>query len=203
MKNSYSNIFPFNKKNLRKTINKLDNNNVIGLPTETVYGIGVNPYSQEAVNKIFDLKGRDEDKPLSILVSSYYDLQKLDIVSTIPEVVELYWPGPLTIVVETTKEFADGVGTKNPFSIGVRVPDNELAIELLKITGPLAVTSANRSGENDVKSNTEAEEIFGSNVTEYLEGASVHGSGSTIIDFRVEGGEILREGPLKWPPSYC
>jgi L-threonylcarbamoyladenylate synthase len=181
----------------------INNNQVVGIPTETVYGIGVNPYSQEAVDKIFDLKGRDEDKPLSILVSSYYDLQKLDIVSTIPEVVELYWPGPLTIVVETTKEFADGVGTKNPFSIGVRVPDNELAIELLKITGPLAVTSANRSGENDITSNAEAEEIFGSNVAEYLEGAAVHASGSTIIDFRVEGGEILREGPLKWPPSYC
>ena len=188
---------------LNLAVEAINNNQVVGIPTETVYGIGVNPYSQEAVDKIFDLKGRDEDKPLSILVSSYYDLQKLDIVSTIPEVVELYWPGPLTIVVETTKEFADGVGTKNPFSIGVRVPDNELAIELLKITGPLAVTSANRSGENDVKSNTEAEEIFGSNVTEYLEGSSVHGSGSTIIDFRVEGGEILREGPLKWPPSYC
>ena len=188
---------------LNLAVEAINNNQVVGIPTETVYGIGVNPYSQEAVDKIFDLKGRDEDKPLSILVSSYYDLQKLDIVSTIPEVVELYWPGPLTIVVETKKEFADGVGTKNPFSIGVRVPDNELAIELLKITGPLAVTSANRSGENDVKSNTEAEEIFGSNVTEYLEGSSVHGSGSTIIDFRVEGGEILREGPLKWPPSYC
>ena len=188
---------------LNLAVEAINKNQVVGIPTETVYGIGVNPYSQEAVNKIFDLKGRDEDKPLSILVSSYYDLQKLDIVSTIPEVVELYWPGPLTIVVETTKEFADGVGTKNPFSIGVRVPDNELAIELLKITGPLAVTSANRSGEKDVTSNTEAEEIFGSYVTEYLEGASVHGRGSTIIDFRVEGGEILREGPLKWPPSYC
>jgi L-threonylcarbamoyladenylate synthase len=188
---------------LNHAVDAINNNHVIGIPTETVYGIGVNPYSQEAVDKIFDLKGRDEDKPLSILVSSYYDLQKLDIVSTIPEVVELYWPGPLTIVVETTKEFADGVGTKNPFSIGVRVPDNELAIELLKITGPLAVTSANRSGENDITSNAEAEEIFGSNVAEYLEGAAVHGSGSTIIDFRVEGGEILREGPLKWPPSYC
>ena len=57
--------------------------------------------------------------------------------------------------------------------------------------------------KNDVTSNTEAEEIFGSNVAEYLEGAALHGSGSTIIDFRVEGGEILREGPLKWPPSYC
>ena len=188
---------------LNLAVEAINNNQVVGIPTETVYGIGVNPYSQEAVDKIFDLKGRDEDKPLSILVSSYYDLQKLDIVSTIPEVVELYWPGPLTIVVETTKVFADGVGTKNPFSIGVRVPDNELAIELLKITGPLAVTSANRSGENDVTSNTEAEEIFGSNVAEYLEGAALHGSGSTIIDFRVEGGEILREGPLKWPPSYC
>ena len=188
---------------LNLAVEAINNNQVVGIPTETVYGIGVNPYSQEAVDKIFDLKGRDEDKPLSILVSSYYDLQKLDIVSTIPEVVELYWPGPLTIVVETTKEFADGVGTKNPFSIGVRVPDNELAIELLKITGPLAVTSANRSGENDITSNAEAEEIFGSNVAEYLEGAAVHGSGSTIIDFRVEGGEILREGPLKWPPSYC
>jgi L-threonylcarbamoyladenylate synthase len=188
---------------LNHAVDAINNNHVIGIPTETVYGIGVNPYSQEAVDKIFDLKGRDEDKPLSLLVSSYYDLQKLDIVSTIPEVVELYWPGPLTIVVETTKEFADGVGTKNPFSIGVRVPDNELAIELLKITGPLAVTSANRSGENDITSNAEAEEIFGSNVAEYLEGAAVHGSGSTIIDFRVEGGEILREGPLKWPPSYC
>ena len=188
---------------LNLAVEAINSNQVVGIPTETVYGIGVNPYSQEAVNKIFDLKGRDEDKPLSILVSSYYDLQKLDIVSTIPEVVELYWPGPLTIVVETTKEFADGVGTKNPFSIGIRVPDNELAIELLKITGPLAVTSANRSGENDVNSNTEAEEIFGSNVAEYLEGAALHGSGSTIIDFRVEGGEILREGPLKWPPSYC
>ena len=188
---------------LNLAVEAINNNQVVGIPTETVYGIGVNPYSQEAVNKIFDLKGRDEDKPLSILVSSYYDLQKLDIVSTIPEVVELYWPGPLTIVVETTKEFADGVGTKNPFSIGIRVPDNELAIELLKITGPLAVTSANRSGENDVTSNTEAEKIFGSNIAEYLEGAALHGSGSTIIDFRVEGGEILREGPLKWPPSYC
>ena len=111
---------------LNLAVEAINNNRVVGIPTETVYGIGVSPYSQEAVDKIFELKSRDEDKPLSILVSSYYDLQKLDIVSTIPEVVELYWPGPLTIIVETTKEFADGVGTKNPFSIGVRVPDLSL-----------------------------------------------------------------------------
>ena len=84
---------------LNHSVEAINNNQVVGIPTETVYGIGVNPYSQEAVDKIFELKGRDEDKPLSILVSSYYDLHKLGIVSTIPEVVELYWPGPLTIVV--------------------------------------------------------------------------------------------------------
>ena len=188
---------------LNNAVDAINNNQIVGIPTETVYRIGVNPFSQEAVDKIFELKGRDEDKPLSILVSSFYDLQKLEIVSIIPEVVELYWPGPLTIVVETKKEFADGVGTKNPSSIGVRVPDNELAIELLKITGPLAVTSANLSGENDINSDTEAENVFGNKVTEYLKGESLHGSGSTIIDLRVDGGEILREGPLKWPPSYC
>ena len=188
---------------LNNAVDAINNNQIVGIPTETVYGIGANPFSQEAVDKIFELKGRDGDKPLSILVSSFYDLQKLEIVSIIPEVVELYWPGPLTIVVETNKEFADGVGTKNPPSIGVRVPDNELAIELLKITGPLAVTSANLSGENDINSDTEAENVFGTKVTEYLEGESLHGSGSTIIDLRVDGGEILREGPLKWPPSYC
>ena len=105
---------------LNLAVEAINNNQVVGIPTETVYGIGVNPYSQEAVDKIFELKGRDEDKPLSILVSSYYDLHKLGIVSTIPEVVELYWPGPLTIVVETTEEFAGGVGTKNPCSISLK-----------------------------------------------------------------------------------
>ena len=103
---------------LNLAVEAINNNQVVGIPTETVYGIGVNPYSQEAVDKIFDLKGRDEDKPLSILVSSYYDLQKLDIVSTIPEVVELYWPGPLTIVVETTKELLMVLVQKIHFQLG-------------------------------------------------------------------------------------
>ena len=68
---------------LNLAVEAINNNQVVGIPTETVYGIGVNPYSQEAVNKIFDLKGRDEDKPLSILVSSYYDLHHLPNLSLI------------------------------------------------------------------------------------------------------------------------
>jgi len=188
---------------LELAINAIRNGEVVGIPTETVYGIGVDPYSQTAVDKIFTLKERSEKKPLSILISSFHEIQKLNIKTLIPDVVELYWPGPLTIIVETSNDFANGVGTKEPSSIGVRVPENEIAINLLKQTGPLAVTSANISGEEDITSDEQAREAFGDKISHYLSGESLHGNGSTIVDLRIEGGEVLRQGPLKWPPSYC
>lgn len=188
---------------IQKAIACIKNEEVVGIPTETVYGIGVDPLSQAAVDKIFNLKERDENKPLSILVHSFHDLIKLKIISKVPEIVELYWPGPLTIIVESELNFADGVGTKNPNSIGVRVPDNELALELLKKTGPLAVTSANISGQEDITNEKDAESVFGDKIGHYLQGSALHGSGSTIVDFRDEEFKVIREGPLKWPPSYC
>lgn len=189
--------------NIQKAIACIKNEEVVGIPTETVYGIGVDPLSQAAVDKIFNLKERDENKPLSILVNSFHDLIKLKIISKVPEIVELYWPGPLTIIVESELNFADGVGTKNPNSIGVRVPDNELTLELLKKTGPLAVTSANISGQEDITNEKDAESVFGDKIGHYLQGSALHGSGSTIVDFRDEEFKVIREGPLKWPPSYC
>ena len=184
-------------------IDAIRNGEVVGIPTETVYGIGVDPYSQTAVDKIFSLKERSEKKPLSILISSFHEIQKLNVTTSIPDVVELYWPGPLTIIVETSNDFANGVGTKEPSSIGVTVPENELAINLLKQTGPLAVTSANISGEEDFTSDEQARAAFGDEISHYLSGESLHGNGSTVVDLRVDGGEVLRQGPLKWPPSYC
>lgn len=189
--------------NIQRAIACIKNEEVVGIPTETVYGIGVDPLSQAAVDKIFNLKERDENKPLSILVHSFHDLIKLKIISKVPEIVELYWPGPLTIIVESELNFADGVGTKNPNSIGVRVPDNELTLELLKKTGPLAVTSANISGQEDITNEKDAESVFGDKIGHYLQGSALHGSGSTIVDFRDEEFKVIREGPLKWPPSYC
>ena len=189
--------------NIQKAIACIKNEEVVGIPTETVYGIGVDPLSQAAVDKIFNLKERGENKPLSILVHSFQDLINLKIISKVPEIVELYWPGPLTIIVESELNFADGVGTKNPNSIGVRVPDNELTLELLKKTGPLAVTSANISGQEDITNEKDAESVFGDKIGHYLQGSALHGSGSTIVDFRDEEFKVIREGPLKWPPSYC
>ena len=136
-------------------------NQIVGIPTETVYGIGVNPNSQEAVDNLFKIKKRDDDKPVSLLVHSFAELRKLNIKTEIPEVVDLYWPGPLTVVVEVEEAFPPGVGTNNPNSVGIRVPENELALELLKQTGPLAVTSANISGNREANNHIEAENIFG------------------------------------------
>jgi len=191
------------KDNLNAAIKSVTKGSIIGIPTETVYGLGVDPYSEEAVKNLFNIKERDDSKPVSLLVPSYDSVHKLNIITDIPEVVDLYWPGPLTVVVETSEKFVDGVGTKSPNTIGIRVPDNELAIELLNITGPLAVTSANLTGQKEAKNHQEAEEIFKDSVKHYIEGEAVHGNGSTVVDLREPGGEILREGPLKWPPSYC
>jgi len=191
------------KDNLNAAIEAVTEGSIIGIPTETVYGLGVDPYSEEAVKNLFTIKERDDSKPVSLLVPSYDSVHKLNIITDIPEVVDLYWPGPLTVVVETSEKFVDGVGTKSPNTIGIRVPDNELAIELLNITGPLAVTSANLSGQKEAKNHQDAEEVFKDSVKHYIEGEADHGNGSTVVDLREPGGEILREGPLKWPPSYC
>ena len=104
---------------------------------------------------------------------------------------------------EVKNIFPSGVGTTNPNSIGIRVPENSLALELLKETGPLAVTSANKSGMEEAVNHIEAKKIFGESVKAYIEGQATHGEGSTVVDLRVDGGEILRQGPLKWPPTYC
>ena len=191
------------QNDLSLAVDAIEKDEIIGLPTETVYGLAVNPYSSSAVEKLFALKGRDETKPVSLLVDSYDTFCNLDIVSDYGEVLPLYWPGPLTVIVETNEEFAQGVGTKDPGSIGVRVPDHKTAVSLLKETGPLAVTSANRSGEKETKSHTEAESIFNNDVPLYIEGGSILNEASTVVDLRVSGGKILRQGSLLWPPSYC
>jgi L-threonylcarbamoyladenylate synthase len=188
---------------LEIAVELLKNDQIVGIPTETVYGIGVNPFSHAAVENLFKIKEREDTKPLSLLIHSFSEIHKLDITTEIPEVVELYWPGPLTVVVEIKDAFPKGIGTSNPNSIGLRVPENQVALNLLKQTGPLAVTSANISGQDDVSNHIEAKQIFGKDVSAYLEGEAIHGDGSTVVDLRVDGGKILRQGPLKWPPSYC
>lgn len=170
---------------------------VIGLPTDTVYGIGADPLDVGAVSRLFELKGRPEHKPVGLLVASVAQARQIgEIDDMAAALAGRYWPGALTLVVRPKVVLADWVGDGTLRTVGIRVPDHPVAVDLLAKTGPLAVTSANRSGGEEAMSDREARAIFGDGVAVYLEGTSPGGEASTVVD--ATGAEliVLRQGPV-------
>jgi L-threonylcarbamoyladenylate synthase len=171
---------------------------VIGLPTDTVYGIGADPLNQQAVARLFELKGRPERKPIGLLVASVAQASEIgEIEGDAVELARRHWPGALTLVVVPKVILADWVGDQQQETVGLRVPAHPLAIELLSQVGPLAVTSANRSGEPEAMSDVEARALFGDRIPIYLEGTSPGGEASTVVDASGARLAVLRQGPVK------
>jgi len=171
---------------------------VVGIPTDTVYGIGADPFNPDAVARLFEMKGRPRDKPLGVLVASVD--QALEIAELNDEGAALAarnWPGALTLVVMPRVVMADSVGDRQTGTIGVRVPDHPVALELLALTGPLAVTSANESGGVEAMNDREARDVFGERVAVYLEGVAPGGVASTVIDASSADLIVLRSGPIQ------
>ena len=174
------------------------NGQVVGMPTDTVYGIGVDPFHLEAVERLFELKGRPEHKPVGVLVATLEQAIEIGEFSADAEALAAaHWPGALTLIVRPKVVMADWVGDKQRQTIGIRVPDHPVARALLEVSGPLAVTSANESGDPETMNDRAAREVFGDRVAVYLEGAAPGGEASTVID--ASGGEItvIRRGPVR------
>lgn len=171
---------------------------VVGLPTDTVYGIGADPLSPEAVRRLYELKGRPEGKPVGILVA---DIEQADEVAVIEgaarDLATEHWPGALTLVVRPRVVMADWVGDMHLETLGIRVPDHQVARDLLRATGPLAVTSANLSGGPEAMTDVQARAIFGNDVALYLEGESPGGEASTVVDATGPTPTVLRPGPIR------
>lgn len=170
---------------------------VVGLPTDTVYGIGADPMSEAAVTRLFELKGRPDHKPIGLLVGSLQQAEGIGEISGVAaDLAAAHWPGALTLVVIPKVILADWVGDAQRQTVGLRVPDHPVALELLAAVGPLAVTSANVSGGAESLSHDEARAVFGDRVSVYVEGRSPGGESSTVVD--VTGSEIvvLRQGPV-------
>lgn len=170
---------------------------IVGMPTDTVYGVGVDPNNQEAVSSLFELKGRPEHKPVGLLAASLSQAKTIvEIDGAAEELAAEHWPGALTLVVRPKVILADWVGDEQRRTVGIRVPDHPLVRELLEAAGPLSVTSANRSGEPEALTDAEARRMFGDEVAVYLPGSSPGGQASTVVD--VTEGEIavLRRGPV-------
>ncbi|MGL4654456.1 MAG: L-threonylcarbamoyladenylate synthase [Sarcina sp.] len=183
-------------KYLDEAAKVIENGGIVAFPTETVYGLGANALDSEAVLKIFEAKGRPQDNPLIVHVASK-DISEYakEIPSIADEFMEKFWPGPLTIILKKQDIIPDRTSA-NLDSIGLRMPSDEIALELIKRSGkPIAAPSANISGRpSPTDMNRCVEDLDGK--ADYILGGerSFVGVESTIIDLTVDPPCILRPG---------
>lgn len=165
---------------------------IIVYPTDTVWGIGCNPFDQESVNNLFNIKGKKENG-VSILVNNVNLISEYCITNkTQKDIIEKLFPGPVTAILKSKVEFAKGV-TRNG-NIAIRIPKNNTSVSLAK-KNPIITTSANIHGENIAKDLNEAKKIFGNSCI-YLDGEKPSGVESTIIDLTKDTPKIVRIGAL-------
>ena len=180
---------------------------LVVLPTDTVYGLAVDAFNNYGVQRLLDAKGRTRQSPPPVLIPGIPTLDALA-ESVPPEVralVAAFWPGGLTVILPASPSLDWDLGETGG-TVALRMPNNRIALELLSETGPLAVSSANLTGETAARTAAEAERMLGDSVEVYLDGGEVGldyeatGLGSTIVDATglLEGGElkIVRHGVI-------
>jgi L-threonylcarbamoyladenylate synthase len=171
---------------------------VIVIPTDTVYGLAADAFDADAVAALLAAKGRGREMPPPVLVSSATTLDALavDVPDYARALVKEFWPGPLTVVCKEQSSLRWDLGDTRG-TVAVRMPDHEIALELLERTGPLAVSSANRTGQTPATDADVAEEMLGEFVALILDAGPTFGSeASTIVDVTTSPGRVLRHGAL-------
>jgi tRNA threonylcarbamoyl adenosine modification protein (Sua5/YciO/YrdC/YwlC family) len=171
---------------------------LVVLPTDTVYGIGADAFDAEAVSRLLAAKGRGREMPPPVLVSAPTTLDALavGIPSYARALVTELWPGPLTLVCRQQPSLQWDLGDTRG-TVAVRMPDHEVALELLSRTGPLAVSSANRTGMPAATDADRAQQMLGSEVAVIIDGGPTPGSEpSTIVDVTGPVGRVLRLGAV-------
>ncbi len=171
---------------------------VVVLPTDTVYGIGADAFSPEAVTALLDAKGRGREMPPPVLVSHASTLDAL--ATRVPEwarsLTREFWPGALTVVCHQQSSLRWDLGETRG-TVAVRMPDHEVALALLERTGPLAVSSANKTGQPAATDADEAERMLGDDVAVIVDdGPSPGGEASTIVDATDAIPRLLRAGAI-------
>lgn len=176
----------------------MNQGDLIVIPTDTVYGLAAQLYDNEALNKIYEIKGREQSKKIPLLISNVDQLKDVCILNEISlKLIEKYWPGPLTIVLKTTTSFNSKTGEE---TIAVRMPKHPTALKLIEENGVLRVTSLNKSGEEPLTNIDKIKEIFG----KYIKDIYPHGIiaksnvSSTVIDLTTNEIKILRQGDIKF-----
>ncbi|KAB7754395.1 MULTISPECIES: L-threonylcarbamoyladenylate synthase [Mycobacteriaceae] len=183
---------------IASAISALKGGRLVVLPTDTVYGLGADAFNSEAVAALLAAKGRGRNMPVPVLVGSWRTIDGL--VYAVPpaarDLIEAFWPGALSLVVRQAPSLSWDLGDTNG-SVMLRMPLHPVAIELLREVGPMAVSSANISGQPPAVNADEARAQLGDKVEVYLDaGPATKQSASTIVDLTGTTPRVLREGPI-------
>jgi len=190
-------ILPCNENGIKDAYELVKKGGVIAFPTDTVYGIGCDPYNQSAINKIYKVKGREKMKQLPVLAYSKKDIKAIALFDDNSEkIADKFWPGPITLILKVTdKKIEESLGLKG--KIAVRVPNHPCILDLLKKCRLLVGTSANFSGQSSFGDSKEMSSKF-SGYDILLDGGKIIDSGeSTIVEVVDNELKIIREGRIK------
>lgn len=170
---------------------------LIVYPTETVYGIGADIYNESAVKNLYVVKNRPFDMPLSVAVSDKAMLERVAVLNeNADKLIKAFLPGPLTIIIKKQPDVPDIV-TSSSQKVGIRIPDNRFALELVRRTGPIVATSANLHSHPDAVCVDTAINDFGDAVDTYIDaGSCTLGQSSTIVWLMDKEVEIVRQGAI-------
>lgn len=168
---------------------------VVAIPTDTVYGLACDPASPAAVSRVYAIKRRPDRLELTLLAASVADIETdVDLSPAARTLAERYWPGALSIV--STLRSRRWAIPREGTTLSVRIPDHPIALELLRLTGPLATTSANRHGEPAADTAAGVAAALGADIDIVIDGGRSAGLASTIIDFTTTTPRVLRDGPI-------
>jgi L-threonylcarbamoyladenylate synthase len=180
---------PVPDSQIKKAVRLLKQGGLIAFPTETYYGLGVDPFNTEALQRLFKVKRRGVDKAVLVLVADQFQVKRFadSIPADFNKLMAAFWPGPLTLVFPARSNVTELL-TGGTETVGIRQSPNSIAIKLLQeFSGPITATSANRSGATPATTATEVNEIFGSEVDLIIDGgATPGGQGSTLVGFDQE-----------------
>ncbi|WP_344234373.1 L-threonylcarbamoyladenylate synthase [Kribbella hippodromi] len=182
----------------RAAVDAIEAGDLVVLPTDTVYGLAADAFKADAVQRLLDAKGRGRDMPPPVLISVVESLDALatDVPDSGRKLAQEFWPGPLTLICHAQTSLLWDLG-ESQGTVALRVPDHEQTRELLSRTGPLAVSSANKSGRPAALDVYDAEEQLAESVAVYLDGGEVSGAQpSTIVDITGETPRVVRVGAL-------
>ena len=171
---------------------------LVVLPTDTVYGVGADAFDPAAVRALLAAKGRGREMPPPVLIAADTTVDALAV--RIPgyarSLMDAFWPGPLTLVFHEQSSLQWDLGDTRG-TVAVRIPDHEVARAVLERTGPLAVSSANRTGRPAATDADQAAEMLGDSVAVIIDaGTAPGGEASTIVDCTGDQGRVLRRGAL-------